>query len=145
MAFTQMTKKISIHSPLAGRDHASHGCPWHTRHISIHSPLAGRDLEDLTPVPPSQVFQSTRPSRGETINPMWRIKAMTISIHSPLAGRAALIPPIRGWEGDFNPLAPRGARQQKVIKYFLLKPFLLHNTHPYRFKIGPIRRKMRYA
>ena len=90
--------------------------------ISIHSPLAGRD---------------TAEGGRKTYS--------LISIHSPLAGRDVLHKVARSKIDDFNPLAPRGARPQKVTKYFLQKPFLLHNTYPCRFKIGPIRRKMRYA
>ena len=33
----------------------------------------------------------------------------------------------------FNPLAPRGARQQTVTKYFLQKLFTLHNSYPCKF------------
>ena len=58
--------QISIHSPLAGRDPTSANSKTKVWPISIHSPLAGRDA---SPPPPPQVhrlFQSTRPSRGET-------------------------------------------------------------------------------
>ena len=58
--------------------------------ISIHSPLAGRDTALSATSPSSPGFQSTRPSRGET----WA------------TGRCAV-----GGK-NFNPLAPRGARQR---------------------------------
>ena len=90
-------------------------------------------------------FNPLAPRGARLAKDIRRIRYVIISIHSPLAGRDHAETQVRKVRSDFNPLAPRGARQQKVIKYFLLKPFLLHNTHPYRFKIGPIRRKMRYA
>ena len=56
---------ISIHSPLAGRDmNAALG--YTQENISIHSPLAGRDLTLTLAAIILPVFQSTRPSRGET-------------------------------------------------------------------------------
>ena len=124
---------ISIHSPLAGRDLALTEGMRREHAISIHSPLAGRDCEiDITiniksqfqstrpsrgetlEVPVlalAQVFQSTRPSRGETVVPEMLLSLLIISIHSPLAGRD----PDRDQHTVqqslyFNPLAPRGAR-----------------------------------
>ena len=123
--------------------------------ISIHSPLAGRDKDICAPYRPKRKFQSTRPSRGETRDHSRFSLLPKISIHSPLAGRDArgsesdekyfqfqstrpsrgetpvIVPfrrssifqstrPSRGetlacqsrcaCPGDFNPLAPRGAR-----------------------------------
>ena len=127
-----LTFDISIHSPLAGRDRgrvfAGSG-----RGISIHSPLAGRDPMGSPRRAASSVFQSTRPSRGETFPALHRASAKTvfqstrpsrgetvsalawalgilISIHSPLAGRDNVR--AKAWTDctDFNPLAPRGAR-----------------------------------
>ena len=78
---------FSIHSPLAGRDVT----PVYIRdshiHFSIHSPLAGRDHLILHPFGLARVFQSTRPSRGETNERAYRHEYLGISIHSPLAGR----------------------------------------------------------
>ena len=77
---------ISIHSPLAGRDHQVHqlSCP---ERISIHSPLAGRDGALPYQVDGEFQFQSTRPSRGETVTFFGFEGGVMISIHSPLAGR----------------------------------------------------------
>ena len=79
--------------------------------ISIHSPLAGRDVYCASEIPRDWAFQSTRPSRGETVGSDEDYSVYVISIHSPLAGRDG-----REWRGSlrpvyFNPLAPRGARQ----------------------------------
>ena len=55
---------ISIHAPLAGRDHKAFGDARAAAGISIHAPLAGRDSETKA----------------------WRY-CQIISIHAPLAGR----------------------------------------------------------
>ena len=105
-------KIISIHSPLAGRDVLPDVYEL-VHDISIHSPLAGRDnLEPVhlharkhfNPLAPrgarrplltlsgsSCIFQSTRPSRGETMYPGDSSAPGKISIHSPLAGRDPLL------------------------------------------------------
>ena len=57
------------------------------------------------------VFQSTRPSRGETDDIWFTMVCYEISIHSPLAGRDVWTPSTGGTGRDFNPLAPRGARR----------------------------------
>ena len=104
----QDIRHISIHPPLAGRDRIdSVGVP--SALISIHPPLAGRDTDytadctitkDFNPPAPrgarrvpaslkllGAVFQSTRPSRGETKERRQPLGYRTISIHPPLAGR----------------------------------------------------------
>ena len=85
--------------------------PYIVRRISIHSPLAGRDAFDSSAVTASNQFQSTRPSRGETMS--FFIVFFLLSHFNPLAPRGArrgegreILP-----EEDFNPLAPRGARR----------------------------------
>ena len=78
---------ISIHSPLAGRDADGVDVLPDAVRISIHSPLAGRDGGGTVRGPHGGGFQSTRPSRGETPAPPMPAAPQTISIHSPLAGR----------------------------------------------------------
>ena len=58
--------EISIHSPLAGRDHEDTQGADALLEISIHSPLAGRDIHGVGHRVIVKIFQSTRPSRGET-------------------------------------------------------------------------------
>ena len=82
---------ISIHAPLAGRDHCRRSC-WGYTAISIHAPLAGRDVE-----PPLH-----HEPRGE------------ISIHAPLAGRDRIHHAGGGSGFYFNPRAPCGARHHRV-------------------------------
>ena len=78
---------ISIHSPLAGRDADGVDVLPDAVRISIHSPLAGRDGRRISSHRTIKGFQSTRPSRGETPAPPMPAAPQTISIHSPLAGR----------------------------------------------------------
>ena len=80
--------QISIHRPLAGPDHGTYTRPARI-HISIHRPLAGPDV---------QFFTGSLDVR--------------ISIHRPLAGPDSLLSPSPSGSGDFNPQAPRGARQR---------------------------------
>ena len=77
-------------NPLAPRG-ARHAWQQRRRHaggISIHSPLAGRDQQWRPRRRHRRLFQSTRPSRGET----------------------GYAPDGRLYRWHFNPLAPRGAR-----------------------------------
>ena len=126
---------ISIHSPLAGRDLHHRRRSGGLQEISIHSPLAGRDNSAISVPAKSSKFQSTRPSRGETLDSAGFRFGLSISIHSPLAGRDAgglvqhralrisIHSPLAGRDADravrhpraahFNPLAPRGARQPR--------------------------------
>ena len=83
-----MRKKISIHSPHAGRD-AEAGKEMIMPRISIHSPHAGRDP-----------------------NPLILTHQWAISIHSPHAGRdfrEVVLWRMKVW--NFNPLSPCGERQ----------------------------------
>ncbi len=62
----RITVSISIHPPLAGRDH--HFRNEHTVvGISIHPPLAGRDMAARSKGRAVFLFQSTRPLRGGTL------------------------------------------------------------------------------
>ena len=60
----------------------------------------------------SVLFQSTRPSRGETPVKLRKTASQKISIHSPLAGRDDVDLNTVAEHKDFNPLAPRGARHE---------------------------------
>ena len=96
----------------------------------------GARLPPMTPLFASYIFQSTRPSRGETITPSsTRIERINfnppaprgarprfqrcllwytpISIHPPLAGRDARYSAVFTFGLYFNPPAPRGARPQR--------------------------------
>ena len=80
--------------------------------ISIHSPLAGRDHSSWICKRTTTNFQSTRPLRGETLAILEYTHFMNFSIHSPLAGRDAHPGRNRPPALLFNPLAPCGARRQ---------------------------------
>ena len=86
--------------------------PWRMLRISIHSPLAGRDPCLRLKMHGITIFQSTRPSRGETDTPTFQTPGRTD--FNPLAPRGArqkqpFCPLV---DTHFNPLAPRGARPQ---------------------------------
>ena len=134
---------MSMRTPMASPTHFNPLAPrgarpgQQTRRAAVHhfNPLAPRGARrDKTEQEnKGNRFQSTRPSRGET--GLYRIVGMpsSISIHSPLAGRDGDGPKGLQERYDFNPLAPRGARQQTVTKYFLQKLFTLHNSYPCKF------------
>ena len=114
---------ISIHSPLAGRDPVT---AWRfIVDIAFQStrPSRGETIAVVNFAKPHHIFQSTRPSRGETVTGYYQQADSWISIHSPLAGRdGSQI--LRGQgHHDFNPLAPRGARRgppflASIVSYF---------------------------
>ena len=103
-----MANWISIHSPLAGRDDSQMGVKARIPHFNPLAPRGARRQRgglrqrqrDFNPLAPrgarpwggcdfqvKDAFQSTRPSRGETITDVILIALFIISIHSPLAGR----------------------------------------------------------
>ena len=101
---------ISIHSPLAGRDGRETAFGGDGSHFNPLAPRGARPCR-IRGGNSALRFQSTRPSRGETVNDVIVQPVMDISIHSPLAGRD--VPAAAGCRGNnhnFNPLAPRGAR-----------------------------------
>ena len=79
-------------------------------------------------------FQSTRPSRGETLMIFFASVRVHISIHSPLAGRDRQQIRHRGTLQDFNPLAPRGARPTEATE--TPTPFSFQSTRPSRGETG---------
>ena len=81
------TRPISIHSPLTGRDCTDPSDQTYGAVISIHSPLTGRDLILSSFSAFALLFQSTLPSRGETLSAILPCFRFVISIHSPLTGR----------------------------------------------------------
>ena len=101
MAKQRKCSRISIHSPLTGRD----AFFWHMSVlswiISIHSPLTGRDLGEVEKRVREKIFQSTLPSRGETF-------ALTTT---------------RLVSCYFNPLSPHGERQSDALRGGNAEPF----------------------
>ncbi len=142
------TDGILIYSPREGRD-LCHPRLEKPLEISIHSPLKVRDRRcigdrscgfDFNPPAPRgarpitspvltgrSVFQSTRPSRGETYLPIREDNACIFQSTRPSRGETSSsgqMPPI--WH--FNPLAPRGARRNFER---------LHNFHGYFNPLAP--------
>ena len=102
--------RISIHSPLAGRDLPGADVSGVYR-ISIHSPLAGRDVWIICLIDRLPYFNPLAP-RGAR-RPARSGHPAAERHFNPLAPRGAR--PIRAGAAPrvvyFNPLAPRGARQ----------------------------------
>ena len=65
LVFQRSGGPISIHAPLAGRDHNGARLVGVSQLISIHAPLAGRDHGNQS-ARGNILFQSTRPLRGAT-------------------------------------------------------------------------------
>ena len=86
---------ISIHVPREGHDHESQQLYKHHSHISIHVPREGHD--DLVLPPSNEIF---------------------ISIHVPREGHDTNNAQSETGFLDFNPRAPRGARQCGGIFYY---------------------------
>ena len=74
--------------------------------ISIHAPREGCDETTPCSVPLSDVFQSTHPVRGATIDDLINNASQQISIHAPREGcdKACLMPSCRSCY--FNPRTP---------------------------------------
>ena len=134
---------ISIHSPLAGRDQSFLQRVFTGSSISIHSPLAGRDRAGGDIVADHDGFQSTRHSRGETHLCPECGRKMIISIHSPLAGRDIVLRYIKRRTRYFNPLAPRGARQEYIGQSLCRS--LFQSTRPSRGETSPYGDMTRHA
>ena len=79
--------------------------------ISIHAPLAGRDHCCRCTRCCCSKFQSTRPLRGATTAGTNTGSPIPISIHAPLAGRDRQGEDQRSPRLYFNPRAPCGARR----------------------------------
>ena len=106
----QMAWAISIHSPLAGRDRHDLVAVAVLDHFNPLAPRGARPNR-LYGLSMRLLFQSTRPSRGETDSTVLSAANILISIHSPLAGRDVAGGDVAQFSLNFNPLAPRGARR----------------------------------
>ena len=98
---------ISIHPPLAGRDHDSQ-YRRRVQGISIHPPLAGRDL-DVVVSALLRAISIHPPLAGRDLPYTPPPTPYPISIHPPLAGRDRCCPSCFQKSGHFNPPAPCGA------------------------------------
>ena len=125
--------RISIHAPREGRDigflvtNAEKRVFQSTRPArgaTQESDRSGKGAEDFNPRAPRgarqldelsggrrELFQSTRPARGATPRDPDHIADGGISIHAPREGRDPRCATAAPRAGNFNPRAPRGARQ----------------------------------
>ena len=123
--FNENGDEISIHSPLAGRDSARSPAHCHMLHFNPLAPRgARRPARALTAR--NWLFQSTRPSRGETSASERKFKLADISIHSPLAGRDAGIPARHIDGAIFQSTRPSRGETAKSNKNAKYMPCLLH-------------------
>ena len=107
-------KKISIHSPHAGRDTYRPVLPRHRPMISIHSPHAGRDGLTLT--------YSIRPTNFNPLSP---------------CGERPDPPYLLETRSDFNPLSPCGERLMAVRNYLDITWISIHSPHAGRDPLDP--------
>ena len=80
--------------------------------ISIHAPHAGRDLNVATDTAEYSVFQSTRPARGATYQADIAKYNEAFQSTRPARGATGTAKMPKQYCKDFNPRAPRGARQE---------------------------------
>ena len=130
-------KTISIHSPHTGRDAK---CPgeYPTISISIHSPHTGRDV-NVCALSPADAFQSTLPTRGETVIVTGGNQGRAISIHSPHTGRDGQDHYTTFFPGYFNPLSPHGERHRRAILDNVRQSISIHSPHTGRDFCRPAR------
>ena len=112
---SDLTKVISTHAPLAGRDVWSRVRDGR-RQISTHAPLAGRD--DNAPWYWHQpcYFNPRAPCGARPSCRTGCCAQAWISTHAPLAGRDGAAARLGGVAWHFNPRAPCGARQEWAVQ-----------------------------
>ena len=99
--------------PREGHDDVSRR---HARQDEDFNPRAPRGARRILSAKlwPTNIFQSTCPARGTTIGPTDIFRLGIISIHVPREGHDPA-PTLSGTSGrNFNPRAPRGARQHVI-------------------------------
>ena len=144
-----MGSNISIHSPLTGRDARHTVAAFVSRDFNPLSPH-GERLVAVGFFAWAVIFQSTLPSRGETLGTRWPLLSAEISIHSPLTGRDfchfTLLRSTYGFQStlpsrgettiqyinredliDFNPLSPHGERRPENPRTFPHYPISIHS------------------
>ena len=109
-------------APRGARHHRRNRLHWHPRNFNPRAPRGARPL-NIVKAFNDDLFQSTRPARGATPIVGFAGGKSVISIHAPREGR--------DWSGrsaatnghNFNPRAPRGARQLMNIKAIKAEDF----------------------
>ena len=99
--------------------------------ISTHSPRAGRTGFAIVQINGSDIFQLTRPVRGEPNLPFWNSKEYVISTHSPRAGRTLPCNVVSTFAKGFQLTRPvRGEPEQVLSRLYRQLQFQL--TRPVR-------------
>ena len=114
--------EISIHVPREGHDH---GLPQAVQHYYNFNPRAprGARLTVMIDEEAAGIFQSTCPARGTTVTDLISDLRKIISIHVPREGHDYTRQYRRYHDTNFNPRAPRGARQYTVNKPEVVQTF----------------------
>ena len=120
--------KISIHAPRVGCDINDISKTTSNTNFNPRTPCGVRPWTDSLPVSGQQIFQSTHPVWGATINRSTRRIRQRFQSTHPVWGATAmciysLIPSI-----DFNPRTPCGVRPLGFISSFSHISF--QSTHP---------------
>ena len=102
---------ISIHVPREGHDWASAVVVDCWCSISIHVPREGHDVYFVGKVDFTVLFQSTCPARGTTSVKSLLMGSVPFQSTCPARGTTWPLCILHKNHGDFNPRAPRGARQ----------------------------------
>ena len=98
-------------------------------HISIHAPHTGRDENEKVQMDSPKKFQSTRPIRGATQAKSDRIAAEQFQSTRPIRGATDGTHRLEQKVKDFNPRAPYGARQVRIIKAHQSPIISIHAPH----------------
>ena len=101
---------ISIHAPRAGGDLASGAATKTAQYFNPRPPCGGRRYRAKVTVG-KDIFQSTPPVRGATMERMAELEPSIISIHAPRAGGDSSAPARCFYRTDFNPRPPCGGRR----------------------------------
>ena len=105
-----LTENISIHVPREGHDRASACVP--SRDARFQSTCPARGTTSLhRAVHKHGGFQSTCPARGTTLPSGSRLSSPKFQSTCPARGTTAPFVGIKSMRLNFNPRAPRGARQ----------------------------------
>ena len=113
---------ISIHVPREGHDGIDVADVLRVRHFNPRAPRGARPIRTLR-FRGIISFQSTCPARGTTATEWWTLPRRSISIHVPREGHDRCCRRCRTDRHNFNPRAPRGARQISVFDYAFKFPF----------------------
>ena len=125
----KLDPKISIHAPIVGCDHFFDTFYIATIIISIHAPIVGCDNNHVVDGTLWYLFQSTHPSWGATLTPLFLMPKVLISIHAPIVGCDVIPSDKSRIITYFNPRTHRGVRPADSAEPKSIAE-LFQSTHP---------------